>query len=156
MVQTKTRLTFIKMMCLIVQKFGILTIAYMYAGDWNLVLDQNMDTLNYLHNNNINARKSLLTSMESLGLVDIWRQHNPYDKKFTWFKKVNHTPVKCARLDFFLISESLEPFVNSCKVEPAILTDHSIVSLSIDFSKIIREKGFWKFNNSLLKDTGYI
>ena len=30
-----------------------------FGGDWNLVLDQNMDTKNYLHNNNILARNEL-------------------------------------------------------------------------------------------------
>ena len=35
-------------------------------------------------------------------------------------------------------------------------SDHSPIVLEIDFSRFTRGKGFWKFNNSLLKDETYL
>ena len=51
----------------------------------------------------------------------------------------------------------LQPFVESCKINPAIETDHSAVD--INFKSYLKEQhwpSFWKFNNSLLCDQDYI
>ena len=39
---------------------------------------------------------------------------------------------------------------------PAIDPDHSMPILDIDFAKFQRGKGFFKFNNSLIKDKDYV
>jgi hypothetical protein len=39
---------------------------------------------------------------------------------------------------------------------PGYRSDHSIVLMEIKLDKFERVKGFWKFNNSLLKDESYI
>lgn len=39
---------------------------------------------------------------------------------------------------------------------PACFSDHSPILLEIDFAKFKRGLGFWKFNNSLLKDNEYV
>ena len=127
-----------------------------YCGDWNLTLQPELDNLNYVRENNVRARDMVLNIMEGQNLYDVWRMENPLLKRYSWFKKDRFNPLKCARLDFFLISESLTPYIQKCLIDPAILTDHSIVSLSLDFSQFTRGKGFWKFNNSLLKDRTYI
>ena len=81
-----------------------------YAGDWNLVLNQNLDTKNYLHKNNLRARSELKNKMEYFSLIDVWRELNPSAKKYTWTGKASR-PYKFSRLDFFLISNSLFPFI---------------------------------------------
>ena len=48
-----------------------------YAGDWNLVLNQNLDTKNYLHENNLHARSEVKNKMEYFSLIDIWRELHP-------------------------------------------------------------------------------
>ena len=72
------------------------------CGDWNLVLNPDVDTENYLHINNPRARMELLKFIEEDNFIDVYR--NLHDAKgFTW-RKLN--PVKKqARLDFFLVSE---------------------------------------------------
>ena len=57
------------------------------GGDWNMVLDQSKDTHNYLHENNIQAKKQVLEKMEDYELTDSWRHFHPETKKFTWTKK---------------------------------------------------------------------
>ena len=123
------------------------------AGDWNLVLNQEIDTFGYKNENNQNARKVLQEGMEKLGFRDIFREFYPQKRRFSW-RKFGCT--KKARLDFFLISSQLLPFVRTCDILPGICSDHSIIELEIDFSKFTRGRGFFKFNNSLIKDLEYV
>lgn len=127
-----------------------------FCGDFNLVLNQNFDTFNYKRENNIQARNTVLNAIQYYELVDIWRHNNPDKKKYTWVKKDSINPKKCARLDFFLISEGLIPYVKDCAIEHGAFSDHSVISLAIDFSNFTRGPGFYKFNNSLLKSTEYV
>ena len=114
------------------------------AGDWNLVLKQNIDTFGYKSENNKNARNVVLEGMDNLGLVDVFREFFPQKKRFSWRKFGEN---KRARLDFHLISLQLLPFVQNCDILPGIFSDHSIVELTIDFSKFVRGRGFFKYNN---------
>ncbi len=126
-----------------------------FLGDWNLVQDQDNDTHGYLHVNNINAKNTVLDAKDNFDLVDPWRIKNT-TKKFTWFKKSNNNIVKCARLDFFLISNSLSPYVVDTCILPGVFSDHSIIKIDLDFSKVQMGPGYFKFNNSLLKNLNYI
>ena len=74
------------------------------GGDWNITLDQNLDTFGYNSENNINAKKYLISCMENLGLIDIFRHLNPHKKRYSWRQ---FGGFKRARLDFFLISSTL-------------------------------------------------
>ena len=65
-------------------------------------------------------------------------------------------PVKCARLDFFLVSDSILNKSLSCEILPAYKSDHSRVSLRLNLSSQSRGRGLWKFNCSLLKDSTYL
>ena len=69
------------------------------CGDWNLVLDFNMDTHNYVNENNRNSSRVVQEIISVLDLVDTWRSSNPEAKKYTWISGTR--PVKMARLDFF-------------------------------------------------------
>ena len=73
--------------------------------------------------------------------------------QYTWHRK---NPVRCARLDYFLISESLTDLVDKCYIKPGYRSDHSIVVLTIKICKFKRGRGTWKFNCSLLKDKEYL
>ena len=47
-----------------------------YCGDWNLVLDQNIDTENYRNINNPRARENVLKIIEENEYIDVWRVLN--------------------------------------------------------------------------------
>ena len=51
---------------------------------------------------------------------------------------------------------SILPLIRECEIIPGILSDHSFVSLTVIVNKTQRGEGFWKFNNSLLKDKKYL
>ena len=58
--------------------------------------------------------------IEILNLED--KEYHTEAQIFTWRRKI---PIKQARLDFFLISESLLPMVLSIKSENSYRSDHS-------------------------------
>lgn len=124
------------------------------CGDFNLVLNPSVDyDSNYKHVNNPAARNKVLEIIENNNLIDIFREHHPDIRRYTW-RRVN--PVKQARLDFFLVSESLLSSVNKSKIEPGYKSDHSTPIISLSVNEFRKGKGLWKLNNSLLNDTSYI
>ena len=56
------------------------------CGDFNLVLDQTIDTKNYKHVNNPNAQKAVKDMMNELNLLDIYRLLHPNVTRFTGSK----------------------------------------------------------------------
>ena len=91
--------------------------------------------------------------MAEYGLVDIFREFHPTDKKYSWKQWGAH---KFGRLDYFLVSNYLTPYVQKVDFLPKCYSDHSPILLDLDFSKFSRGRGFWKMNNSLLYDPEYI
>ena len=139
--------TFFRNITDLIEKSNIRNI--IMTGDWNLVLDPSLDTLNYVQVHKPNSVKEVNILMEKFELLDIWRQTNPDTKKFSWRQgKLN----KLARLDFFLLSESLLDIYSSSSILPSYKSDHSPISLNLFISKHPRGKGIWKLNNSLLQD----
>ena len=94
--------------------------------------------------------------MTEYSLVDIWRIRNKELSQFTWKGKGQAGLVQ-SRIDFWLISNSLEYEADKCLIQPGLLSDHSILLLSLNLIQTQRRgRGTWKFNNNLLKDFEYI
>ena len=107
-----------------------------------------------MHINNPRARKVVLDTMEENSLVDVWRLFNKDVRAYTW-KRIN--PVrKQARLDYFLINETCLEYVIDTSINPGYRADHSSILLKLKFINNERGPGYWKFNNSLLKNKDYI
>lgn len=86
-------------------------------------------------------------------LLDVFREINPEKLRYTWRKP---NPFKQARLDFFLISQSLLSMVEECNILTSYRSDHSPVMLNLKFNEFKHGKGLWKCYNSLLQDIEYI
>ena len=86
---------------------------------------------------------------------DIWRSLNPEAEEYTWRNK--SFKIQC-RLDFFLISKKLNALTENCKIIYAPETDHSATLIHVKSDELRHKKGpgFWKFNQSLLKDEIYV
>ena len=125
---------------------------FVICGDYNIALKPDIDTFNYTNINNPKAREKLLEIMEDMKLVDYFRILNSDSKCFTLRRK---TPIRQARLDYFLTSENLGNIIDTIKVKPGYRSDHSTVILELKFNKFEKGKGLWKFSNQLLKDKKY-
>lgn len=126
---------------------------FILCGDFNIALNQTLDTHNYSHVNNPKAREKLLEIMSDLGLIDYYRILNPDKKIFTWRRK---TPFKQGRLDYILISENLSNITETVSIKSGYRSDHSVVVYELKFNSFVRGKGLWKFNNNLLHDKIYV
>ena len=125
-------------------------------GDWNLLLNPQIDGINYKNINNPNARMTVLRLMTEFNLYDVWREENLEKKAYTWKRKLSQGVYQMGRLDFFLVSESLLDFSREENVVAGFRSDHSATSLSLIFKKVQKGKTFWKFNSSLLKNVNYV
>ncbi|CAG2188066.1 E3.1.11.2 [Mytilus edulis] len=54
------------------------------VGDWNVVQNYSLDTLNYQTENNPRAQVKIHEMMNNLDLLDIWRIQNPSVKRYSW------------------------------------------------------------------------
>lgn len=66
---------------------------FILCGDFNLVLNPDVDTYNYISINNPKAREKLLEIMDDLQLVDYYRVLNP-GKKNIYMEKKNALKAK--------------------------------------------------------------
>ena len=124
------------------------------AGDLNLVFNLDLDKKGGNRRTNFKAREKCLELMGACDLFDVWRDRNPCVKNFTWSSNV--TPGIHCRLDYFLLSRYLQPFVTNIEFAPGLQSDHSFVLMSFSFGNTSRGRGYWKLNNSLLYDSVYV
>ena len=128
--------------------------SFIVGGDFNWPLNPVLDK----KVGSLTPRKAVVTSVdcfqEELDLVDIWRVQNPITEGFTWSQKC---PKIFCRLDYWLISNSLQDFVSSSCILPAIKTDHAAIVLDLtNKENHNRGPGSWKVNCSLLEDENYV
>ena len=124
------------------------------AGDWNCALDRNIDVRNYSSTpTRPRTRKLLVDSMIKYEFIDIFRELYPDKRMYTW-RKFNS--VKQARLDYFMLSQDLLMEVDNVKNINSYRSDHTPVILSLRKEQFKRDRPFWKFNNSLLRDKEYV
>lgn len=123
------------------------------GGDFNNVLDPNLDKKGGVKNVKEKSLSILNEMKEEFDLLDIWRVRNPTLSRFTWRQR---KPLVQCRLDYWLVSDSLQDNVKTTSIIPAIATDHSMITIhftNIDYES--RGPSHWKLNTSLLEDKQY-
>ena len=122
------------------------------VGDFNVAPDHNMDTMGYLHINNINTRQ-FIDPMKSLNmLTDAFRHKHPELRQYTFNKKQTKNYTR-ARLDYFLISDDSLDLVKKVGIgKTTTLSDHRPIYLHIALSKVQKGRGFWWLNGDFLTD----
>ena len=101
---------------------------FLDCGDFNLTLNPDLDSYNYININDPKSRQSILETISSHNLQDLFRLFHPKVRRYTWRHK---NPIKQARLDYFLASHSLTYLITSCKINPGYGSDHSMVELNM-------------------------
>jgi exonuclease III len=99
---------------------------HLICGDFNLVINPELDYDNYTNINNKKARAFILNEMQTRELTDPFRIFSPTIKRFTW-RRTN--PFQQARLDFFLVIPILFTSVVDTMIKPSFRSDHSIILL---------------------------
>ena len=79
---------------------------------------------------------------------------HPDKRRYTWRQK---TPIIQCRLDFWLITDTLQDVVEKSDIIPSVRSDHSAVIMTLRSIKENRRgANYWKLNNSLLLDKNYV
>ena len=56
----------------------------------------------------------------------------------------------------FLATTDIHAKIIGCDIRHGYRSDHSLIEIELDIPEVIRGKGFWTFNHSLLRDPDYI
>ena len=124
------------------------------GGDWNFILDKNLDALGGSPQLKLPSISKLLKINEKYDLIDIYRVRYPNQKRFTFRQ---NSPRRLRRLDFFIISNSLQESVKKIDVLNSVSSDHSPVLIKICMgSEPSRGSNYWKFNASLLQEEDFV
>ncbi len=125
------------------------------GGDFNIYMNPFLDKSDKIQSadNTAEYRQELCSILDTLNLIDIWRNIYPQTRRYTW-----HSRGKASRLDYLFISEELYNNVMECDILPGVLSDHSILMVELQENDNVenRGKGFWKFNNTLLHDIEFV
>ena len=124
------------------------------AGDWNVFLDPDKDQKDYKlpGKYRTKTREEIKSKMRTHNLSDIYREQNPTKREFTYKAKTGNKIS--SRLDYFIVDQEAAINTTKAAIEPiADPFDHSEITITVDFDKIMRGPGFWKFNNSHLENT---
>ena len=123
------------------------------GGDFNVEQNVAMD-----RNSNMTSHKKcqeyLTKLIEEEEMVDIWHVQNPNKKYYTYMHAGQR--LNWLRIDYFLISQSLQMQCVDSNIIAAGNTDHSAIEITISTSETKRGPGIWHFNNGLLQDSVFI
>ena len=92
---------------------------FLCVGDFNTIFDISLDADGGLLNS---------TMMSENDLCYIFRIRHPDSRRFTWRRK---TPFSQRRLDYFLVSDSLQESIEMIDIIPSIASDHSAIILKL-------------------------
>ena len=143
----------------IIDKSGIeinTSIFFFFGGgeDFNLYFDTFLDANGRNPMLKMSSLSRLISMMKENELSDIFLIRYPESRQSTWRCK---NPLKQKRLDYLLISDSLQHEVETINIIPSIQSDHSV--LKMKFSSLQereRDPSYWKFNNSRLHDNTFV
>ena len=108
------------------------------TGNYNITINQDMDTNRYLHVNNPTSCQYFMMRLATTYLIDIWWLKNPNIREFTFDKLQRKNRTK-ARLDYFLISGNTAEIVVDTSTERACnLSDHRPINIELSSSPFVR------------------
>ena len=123
-----------------------------FCGDFNIVLDNNLDIISG-NPHDVETVKQFKNWSMNCDLTDTWRQIHPLKRDFTWTRP---SPFLARRLDYIFCSHDLSSRVTDSKHEICVGTDHKAVISYFQTDDFRYGKSYWKFNDSLLHDTSFV
>ena len=121
-------------------------------GDFNCVLDNELDIISGQPHgaDEVNEFNKLV---KTLDLTDTWRAFHREEKQYTWNRS---NPFIARRLDYCFTSDSMTHSCVSSDIVTTPCTDHKAVITEFSTTDFKRGPGYWKFNNSYLKNPLFI
>ena len=127
------------------EKFIVSEFENLIAGDFNCALNTVCDRLNCTGSLDI-GQPELLNIMNNWDLEDVWRRRNPDKKEYSWCRG-----QRLSRIDFWLISRSLDNQVDKIGYKVSAFSDHRYTEIKFRISETKHGKGIWKMNTEVIK-----
>ena len=126
----------------------------MLFGDYNMVEDIYADRKGgHPRNQHTYGLKALRDLKDSYRLVDIWRNHHPHKRQFTWhctYQNIN------SRLDRIYLPAQYISSVTDVYIQHFVWSDHDMCVIKMSLPNIKkRGKGYWKLNLQYLEHQRY-
>ena len=121
-------------------------------GDMNTVISNEADIVSGRPHSKTEVHK-FIDTVQKHSLCDVWRAFHDNEKQYTWSRS---NPFIARRLDYCLVSESLVQTCASCEIISVPFTDHRAVYLEFNNASFVRGPGYWRFNNSLLREKEFV
>ena len=115
------------------------------GGDTNTVLCEKMDTTSKKRSK-MQIARFVKTSLNEMGLEDVWRKLHPTEKDYTHFSAVHKVH---ARIDQLFVNAEDSYRVKECEIGGADLSDHNPLFLKISLNNRKRQT-VWRLNMGLL------
>ena len=125
-----------------------------FCGDLNSVLSNEMDIISGDNHSTLSV-ENFQNFCHVNNLLDAWRLFNNDAKEFTWSRVINGSLI-ARRLDYILISETVLDFSTECRIISFPQSDHRGVCLKISAVNVKKGPGYWKINNSILKEQPFL
>ena len=117
------------------------------GGDFNCIANVRLDKIGGNQDIRQLAAASLQSICSQFVLSDIWRDRHKDSRAFTWtgLHPTDGSFIS-TRIDKFLVSRTLNPFVLDTSIKPFPHSDHDYVCLVLNFDQVVRGPGYWHFN----------
>lgn len=119
------------------------------GGDFNITLFPMLDSSNRRNSQSKRLIKKFLDITSEVGLIDIWRFHNPSVRDYTHYSSPHSS---YSRIDYFFMFGKDSTKVNSCHIGTMDLSDHCPVYMSVT-GALRDSQRIWKLNSSILNKT---
>uniref|UniRef100_A0A803TR72 Reverse transcriptase domain-containing protein n=1 Tax=Anolis carolinensis TaxID=28377 RepID=A0A803TR72_ANOCA len=121
----------------------------MIFGDFNGVLDTNLDKSTSCKRNRINdigsLPKNMMTMKEEFALQDLWRFFNPVKRDYTFFSYRHNS---WSRIDMAWVSNSIITNISEIKILPRDRSDHSPIEILFKHKP---KQPKWRMDDNLIK-----
>lgn len=131
----------------------VATHSLILGGDFNCWINPSLDRSSTKVHSPSKSAKMINSFMEEFHISDPWRFLYPNSKQYSFFSNVHQT---FTRIDFFLLSNNLLPFVQSVTYNPIVISDHAPISLMIGFDGLNSTHPPWRFNSRLLSSDDFV
>ena len=114
------------------------------GGDFNCVLNSDKDRKNCSGSRDI-GQIDVHRMINHHDLEDIWRRRFPDKAQYSW-----NRGTKFSRIDYWLVSRSLDSKIDDPEYHPCIFSDHCLVTFKLRTCNNTHGKGLWKMNSTVL------
>jgi len=127
------------------------------GGDFNLFFDDKLEAKGGNPNMKRISISHFFKLKENFDLIDIWRIRNPTKRRYT-FRQNHRSGFLQRRLDYLFISNHLQTLAKNVDIIPAVMSDHSPISVGFKPINIEAHRGpnHWKYNTSLNKNSDFV